>query len=144
MNKSEEFNSKFDEVVWENLKVYNKDQVNWVKLKLTGEYSQYIQVFSTRPEGVTLITVREYADWFSFAQGVSLEDAAIRIAQMCASTYNALVGNAMREFGVGVYITDLFDNVKSTIVINDGPTFADPTAEVRGWAAYRFKFAAGR
>jgi hypothetical protein len=50
----------------------------------------------------------------------------------------------MREFGVGVYITDLFDNVKSTIVINDGPTFADPTAEVRGWAAYRFKFAAGR
>ena len=95
MNKSEEFNSKFDEVVWENLKVYNKDQVNWVKLKLTGEYSQYIQVFSTRPEGVNLITVREYADWFSFAQGVSLEDAAIRIAQMCASTYNALVGNAM-------------------------------------------------
>jgi hypothetical protein len=115
-----------------------------VKLKLTGEYSQYIQVFSTRPEGVNLITVREYADWFSFAQGVSLEDVAIRIAQMCASTYNALVGNAMREFGVGVYITDLFDNVKSTIVINDGPTFADPTAEVRGWAAYRFKFAAGR
>jgi hypothetical protein len=62
---------------------------------------------------------------------------------MGASAYNALVGKAMRKYGVGVCITDLFENnIKATVVYPDPLSVCDPAGIVHGWAAWRFKFAA--
>jgi hypothetical protein len=62
---------------------------------------------------------------------------------MCASTYNALVGNAMRKYGVGVHIVDLFENnIKAHVLYNGTPSVADPEGIASGWASYKFKFAA--
>jgi hypothetical protein len=94
-------------------------------------------------EGSIVATVEEYCDWFDVQRADNLQEIAVRLGHMCASAYNALVGNAMRKYGVGVCITDLFENnVKVTFVYPDTPSVCDPAGIGHGWAAWQFKFAA--
>jgi hypothetical protein len=139
MNFTEEFNQKFEETVRKDLRFYNKDQIKWVKLP---EHSVMCLKVFTYGEDSIVATVEEYCDWFDVQREDNLREIAVRLGHMCASAYNALVGNAMRKYGVGVCITDLFENnIKATVVYPDTP-MCDPVVIGHGWAAWRFKFAA--
>lgn len=122
------------------LRFYDRDGINWIKLP---EHSNVITVLTSDIH--TGIELGEYADYIDIRPGESLEDAAKKIGLGCACAFNALVGKAMRDYGKGVYVTDLFENnVRLNIVQNDQPSIADPLGIIPGWAAFRFLFGAGR
>ncbi len=136
-----QFDSMFVSTVRTNLKFYNKDQINWVKLP--EQSVTVLQLYRYGNDSST-VSIDQFCDYFDLNWEDSLEETATRLGHMCASTYNALVGNAMRKFGVGVCITELFENnLKGTVLINDGPSVVDPAGLMRGWASYRFQFGAG-
>ena len=139
MNNAEEFNHTFEQTVRKDMRFYDKDQINWVKLP--EQHVSYVH-FSGYFDHPSPAAVEEYCDWFDVKRDDKLESVAVRLGHMCASAYNALVGNAMRKYGVGVYITDLFENnVKVVLALPDTPSVCDP-AGANGWASYKFKFAA--
>jgi hypothetical protein len=136
------FDALFEQTVRTNLKFYDKDQIRWITLPERS--GSTLQLFSYQEAVSTCIAVDDYADHFNLELGYTIESSATRLGQMCASVYNSLVGVAMRKFGVGVCITELFENnLKAGIVVNPEPSVADPAGTLLGWAFFRFKFAAG-
>ena len=141
MNKEEEFQQAFEQTVRQDMRFYDKGQIDWLKLSKTDAPCHVIQlgvICNTK-----YVSLEEYCDWFNTQPTDVITVVAERLGHMCASTYNALVGNAMRKYGVGVHIVDLFENnIKAHVLYNGTPSVADPVGIASGWASYKFKFAA--
>jgi hypothetical protein len=124
-----------------HLRFYDKDKINWITLPENRERLRLSVITSNAHSALKL---DEYADYFTLHEGDVLETKAKELGLMCASTYNCLLQKAMREFGWGVYVTDLFENnVKFTVLVNPPPSISYPEGLSHGWMAYRFNFAAG-
>ena len=116
MNKEEEFQQAFEQTVRQDMRFYDKGQIDWLKLSKTDAPCHVIQlgvICNTK-----YVSLEEYCDWFNTQPTDVITVVAERLGHMCASTYNALVGNAMRKYGVGVHIVDLFENTEGQSLVD--------------------------
>jgi hypothetical protein len=131
-----------EEAARRQLHFLDKAEINFVEIPGDLRTTRVVP-YATNDFGGA-IPLEEYADYFDLKENDVLEEKAIQLGMMCASAYNALLKNAMRKYGWGLYTVDLFkNNVRFVAVGNSGPSIADPAGIIRGWMAYRFLFGAG-
>jgi len=89
--------------------------------------------------------VVEYCDYFEVKESDEMHAVGTKLGSMAGSAYNALLKAAMRKYGFGVHVLDLFqnDNIRAKLTAGQWPSVSNPEGSWEGWASWRFAFAAG-
>lgn len=78
----------------------------------------------------------------SFLNLSHLNQVAVDMGKRAATAYNVLVGIAYQVYGATGFVSN-YSTIKFCAVANDGPSVSDPSGEIAGWMAFRFKFVCG-
>lgn len=144
-NFADQLKHEFFQVVQKHLRFQDQTRINWIHLDTEKSYIQAFDLVEGDQHNV--IKLVDYSDYFDIVETDAVSSIALKAGMGAVSTYNALLGAAMRKYGYGLHVTELLqpaDNLRFTCMYNCGPSLSDPEGLRHGWVAWRFKFGAGR